>query len=187
MNLNIITYVATLVAGILFVIFRQGTNLLNATNIIVALTFIVPGIINFVTALRSRRNYSASTITTLGLILVSAAAIVLGGMMIFMPEIFLPYIAGLIGVVLILCGIYQLNGVIRLSPKSKERWFMLTPALIMVCGIIVIALGDKGMNELCWIITGVILMAYSINGFIAMQILSSVKIKNNTDNNILIQ
>lgn len=171
MNPNIITYTATLVAGILFIIFRQGTNVLEATNRIVALIFILPGIINFIAGLRNNRRSGKGWTTTFGLMLVSAGAVALGVLMLFFPEFFLPYVAFSLGVVLVLCGAYQLIAVLKGSSKAAERWFVAVPLLTMGAGVAVMVLGDKGMDATWWIVVGSALLAYSLNGFIAMMML----------------
>lgn len=171
MNINIITYIATVVAGVYFIVCRES-EVLRTANWIAALIFIIPGIINFVAGLRnSRRNVKGWT-ATFGLMLVSAGAVALGVLMLAFPSFFLLYVAITLGVVLVLCGVFQLVAVLRGGAKAAgRRWFFVMPLLAMASGVVLMVLQDKGMTPAWWTVTGSVLIAYGINGFVAMSML----------------
>lgn len=181
MNPSIITYIATLVAGVLFIVFRQDTNIIDTLTFIAALIFIVPGVVNFIVGVRNLRRPQRSFFTTFGLMLVSAGAVVLGALMLFIPGFFANYVAVTLGIVLVLCGIYQLVLVLRGAGESRERWFAVVPVLVVAAGVVVMILQADRITPTLWIATGCVLIAYSINGFVAMRMLTGkVRDKNTT-------
>lgn len=175
MNPNIITYIVTLVAGVLFIIFRQDTDIIDTLTLIAALIFIVPGVVNFIMGLRNSKRTERSFITTFGLMLVSAGAVALGVLMLFIPGFFANYVAITLGILLVLCGIYQLVWALKGAGRPKERWFVAVPLLVVAAGVVVMILQADGITPLLWIITGSVLIAYSLNGFVAMKMLSGRK------------
>lgn len=172
MNPNIITYISTLIAGVLFIIFRRDTDIIDTLTIIIALIFIVPGVVNFVMGVRNSRRNVRHWTTTFGLMLVSAGAVVLGLFLLFIPAFFANYVAFTLGILLVLCGAYQLIGVLRGAGRAKERWFVIVPLLVVASGVVVMILQADGITPAIWITTGSVLIAYSINGFVAMKMLT---------------
>ena len=171
MNFNIITYIATVVAGVFFIVCRQGSDVLTVTNRIAALIFIISGIINFVTGLRNNRRDVKGWTATFGLMLVSTGAVALGVLMLAFPALFLPYVAITLGVVLVLCGVFQLVAVLRGGAKDVRRWFVVLPLLAMASGVVLMVLQDKDMTAAWWAVTGCVLIACGINGLVAMSVL----------------
>lgn len=171
MNPNIITYLCTLAAGILFIIFRQDTNIIDTLTLIAALIFLIPGVINFVQALKSTRRRESAMGTAIGLMLVSAGAIALGILMIIIPDTFKDYVVIVLGILIMLCGIYQFVHVYRRLAGPKTRWFLVGSVLVFIAGFVVAILKTSGLNANIWLAIGIILIAYSVNGFIALKVL----------------
>ncbi len=171
MNPNIITYIVTLVAGVLFIVYRGESRILDTLTVIAAVIFIVPGLINFILGIRNSRKEKNWT-TTFGLMLVSAGAVALGALMLIFPDFFRNYVAFTLGILLVLCGAYQLVWVLKGTGRPKERWFVVVPVLMFAAGIVMMILRADGFTSGLWITTGCVLLAYSLNGFLAMKMLS---------------
>lgn len=176
MNPNIITCLVTLAAGILFIVFRQDTQIIDTLTMIAAVIFIVPGIANFISGLRAARRRERGWTTTFGVMLVSVGAIALGVLMLCFPAFFSNYIAIALGALLVLCGAYQIVYVLRgVGDRKAERWLVVVPMLVVAAGIVVMALQSDGIKPALWIGTGCVLILYSINGFVGMKMLTGRK------------
>ena len=168
---SIITYLCTMIAGILFIIFRDDSSIIGALTVIIAIIFLVPGVVNFITALRGSRKNQQSTGTSIGMMLVSAGAVALGILMLVFPPFFANYVAFTLGILLALCGIYQTVWVLRSSTSPKHRWFVVGAILVVIAGIVAMILQADKFTPGLWLFTGIVLIIYSLNGFIALKAL----------------
>lgn len=176
MNPSVIVYAVAAIVGVLFIMFRQDTLILDGLTIIAAVMFIVPGIVNFVTAVRSIKSRELHLAAASGLLVVSAGAVVLGVLMICFPEFFAVYMAVATGILLICCSIFQfVDFVKRIGTLKQVRWFAVVPALVALSGIAVICFYSGGPKPWAWACAGALLIAYGINGFIGMKMLRADK------------
>lgn len=187
MKTNLITFLCTLIAGVLFIVFRTDNQIIDVLTIIIAFIFIIPGIGNFIGGLRALKRNQQKAIANVGLMLISIGAIVLGVLMIAIPDIFANYVALTLGALLALSGIFQLMWLLRSYAVAKSRWFLIGPVLVLIAGVVVMILQADRLTPDLWLTTGIVLIAYSLNGLIAMKLLPTVVSKGNGKEPVIIK
>ena len=172
---HLLTYICALITGILFIVFHNDSNIITGLTIIAALMFLVPGAINLLTSIFNSRKKNSDTGLSIGLLLVSAGAIGLGILMLAMPPFFADYVAFTLGVLLVICAIYQFVWVLKGSATTSQKWFAAVSVLVAAAGVVLMIVKSDGFTASLWLATGIVLIAYALNGFIAVKVLSSNK------------
>jgi uncharacterized membrane protein HdeD (DUF308 family) len=91
--------------------------------------------------------------------------------MLFMPETFQNYVAFTFGALLIVCAVMQVLLLVGDVARYKSQyWFMLVPVLMVVAGVVLMILQAEGVTSTQLLLTGVVLIAYSLNGFTAQMV-----------------
>ncbi|MDE5799635.1 MAG: DUF308 domain-containing protein [Paramuribaculum sp.] len=125
-------------------------------------------------------KFSSSTVAW-SLIIVSVATIVLGFWMLINPGFFVGLVSYLFAIVVIIFGILQIVDVAYLTrPVILPVYFYILPALLIIAGIVIMCTNVKTIDGVVTLITGILLVLYSVNR-IAQQIVyysESRKIKN---------
>lgn len=166
-GLNILTYLCTLVVGILFMILTGKIDLMTLLTRLVGLVFLIPGLLSIISTVGSIRRNEVTRLSGACMSVVAVGAVALGVLMNVFPDFFSRYVAILLGVMLILLGAYQFVLFLRRYNKGTCQWLLtLVPALVVAAGIAIFVVGDKGMTALLWHITGAVLLAFSLNGLI---------------------
>ncbi len=188
MGLNILTYLCTLVAGILFIVMKDSTDMLTLLTRLSGLVFLIPGLVSLLSAVRDIRNEKMKRGSGIGFCVVSVGAMALGILMNIFPAFFRLYVAVVLGVLLILIGIYQFVVFFRRIDKSaKQRLLLIVPALVAIAGIVVLIVGEKGMTgRVMWDVTGWVLIAFSVNGFTGDAITGATRTGSDSDRQVKI-
>ena len=64
---------------------------------------------------------------------------------------------------MLLCGIVQIIMLAR-GGRQTIAWFYVTPLLTLIGGVVIIIIGPGGVTKIINIVTGIILLCYSLNG-----------------------
>lgn len=161
------TYVITLIIGVLLLIFTGRTNLFNIIVTIIGVLFIIPSVVMLFMGFagktaadgtrQSRPWYTA---------LVSIGALVFGVLLVVMPGFFSRYLIYTLAIILILEGIAQ---ILDLNDMGNDvggipwMWYVM-PWLTVAAGVIIIIVGPAKVADTVTIITGAIMVLYSVNG-----------------------
>lgn len=162
------TYLFTLIGGVLLIILHNRVQLFEAISIIIGICFLGIGVVSMLSSVFiSDRARADGVRRSPAMIIVSAASLILGLLMVVAPSFFVRYIIYTFGVVLLLVGLIQLcNFMPKMGGIGFGWYFLIVPCLSILSGIIVFTVGaDKIMNSIA-LLTGIILAVYSINGFI---------------------
>ncbi|MBD5230682.1 MAG: hypothetical protein HDS66_00725 [Bacteroidales bacterium] len=162
------SYLLTLIGGVLLVVMQGRENLFQAIAIIVGLLFLIPGIATlFRVFFPSKVAKMAGERPGAGLVVVAAASTIFGIILVVAPHLFVNFMVYAFGTLLIICGLVQLfNFLPGLSNLGLPKWYLATPILSVLIGILIMVIGaDKILNILA-LITGIVLIVYSVNGLI---------------------
>lgn len=163
----IYTYLFTLIGGILLLILHNRSQLFDAISIIVGIAFLTVGLLTMLSSVFiSAKQKEAGVKRSPGLIVVSAASLILGLLMVIVPSFFVHYLVYAFGIIMILCGVIQLyNFMPGMRALGFNMFFLAVPVLSIVAGLTVIIIGAAKILNIMALLTGIVLIVYSINGF----------------------
>jgi len=164
----IYTYLFTLIGGLLLIILHQRAQIFEAICIVLGIGFLTLGLLSLMSAVFiSNKARAAGAKRSPALIIVSAASLILGLLMVIVPGFFVNYLVYALGLLLLVCGVIQLcNFMPGMSGLGFSRLFIIAPSLSVLAGILVFVIGaDKILDSLA-LVTGIMLTIYSINGFV---------------------
>lgn len=177
----LITYIAALMIGVLFLIFNQQARLmadpstLRGLVIATGIIFIIPGIFMLLFSMRPKRNAEGEIITRPWyLTVMSIASLIWGIMCVSMPAMLTKYLAISLGVTLILAGLAQVIWIVQDSrPYGAPGWWYVIPFCVFCAGIIDLTLINDftqvgNSSATAAIVSGILLMAFAFNGFISI-------------------
>lgn len=163
----ILTYLAALAIGVLLLIFTGHNDLFKTIVIIIGALVILPSVIAIVYSWIPARNAAGLKVPRPWYIsFAGIAGLIFGVLLLCIPSFFASYIVYTLGFVLIISGLMQ---IIYLSATASlfgiSKLYYIVPWVTFACGIFVIILGPKYINDIVTVITGIFLVCYSINGF----------------------
>lgn len=164
----IYTYLFTLLGGILLVILHNRAQLFDAISILVGIAFLTIGLLTMMSALfLSSAQRAAGMKRSPGLIVVSAAALILGLLMTIVPSFFVHYLVYAFGIIMIICGVIQIyNFLPGMKTIGLSGLFLAMPVISIAIGVGVIVVGAEKILDIMALLTGIVLIVYSINGFV---------------------
>lgn len=177
-----IVYAATLVIGVLLLIYSQEPltrpEPLTLRNVIIAsgIVYIAIGIINFIFSLRMKDSaYGPVRTRPWYLTAMSIASVFWGILMVSLSASMTATLAITLGVSLIIAAFAQamwIAGTTRTSGVSG--WWYVIPACVLGAGIVDITLVNDNArlgqsSSTACIISGILLLCYSVNGFISLR------------------
>lgn len=167
---NWLTVLVMFVVGILLIIWHARLDVLNWIIMAVGISLILPGLYDFVIALRSSggseksqaiRQMSGSTM------IVAVGAIALGVWMLISPSFFVGVMAYAFGAILVFLGIYHIAIVAYLSrPLSLPGFLYIIPVLLIIAGLIILLSSVRTIQSVVVLIMGISLVASSINSLL---------------------
>ncbi|MBO4955155.1 MAG: DUF308 domain-containing protein [Muribaculaceae bacterium] len=187
--------IATAIAGILLIVWHKEADLFSWLIRALGFLLAIPGAYILVSSLgtirRNRiRGVTRETVITDGhktttairfrgraiawsLIIVSTATILLGFWMLVNPTFFVGLVSYLFAAILILCGLFQFIDVVYMSrPVSMPLYFYIMPVLLVIAGIVILSTKISTIDDMVTLITGILLVLYSINGIARMIVYS---------------
>lgn len=157
-----------LAAGILLCYEHARVDISRTIILITGITLIVPGLLNFILLLSHHSDTHAPTATmrVAGWIS-SVAAIALGGIMISMPDRFVPFLVYLFGGVMVLASLLQIYLISRAVKRlSIAAWPMTGPILVLIAGVVMICMGETSFSEnIITLIVGISMILYAISWY----------------------
>lgn len=136
----IISSIIMLIAGIVLCWFNGQVDILRLTVLVVGIAFVVGGLINLVgiTAVRKKRKVNA----LLGMVswISGIGGIILGAFLLIFPEMIIPYVVYLFGLLLVAGGL-TLICLMPFGGKGIEYpgFYYILPALVMIDGVLIIS------------------------------------------------
>lgn len=182
---NWITALIVMLVGILLIVWHQRIDILNWIVIAVGITLIVPGLYSFISAIvrkgekyKEKTDYSAASST----IVASLGAIALGVWMSLSPGFFVGLLAYIFGAILILYGVFHIIVVAVWSrPVILPWWYYIIPVLMIIAGVIILCTSVRTMNSVVVLITGISLVASSVNTILEIAGKSPTRVKSTTE------
>ncbi len=165
------TYLCALVIGVLLLVFTGQTDLFKWMVVAIAILVLLPSVWAIIDGVIPSKDETGNRTVSKPwyLVISGVAGVIVGVILLCMPSFFAAYIVYTLGVILILCGIAQIVYMsIAASMVGTKGWFYVMPWLTLICGIVVIFLGPRGIENIVTTLTGIFLVVYSINGFIQM-------------------
>lgn len=169
----ILTYVCALAVGILLLAFSNSTGLFSGIVLTIGILFIAASLIGGINALRIPAVYdergrisSRHTLLKSSMLVPAAAGLIFGILLVSMPDFFARFIIYTFAAILILLGVAQL---MLCSASRIGGWSLLVPGLTIAAGIACIIVGHENVDKTMAIITGIMLVAYAVDGFISLR------------------
>lgn len=168
---NWLTILIVMAVGILLIVYHQHLDLLNWLVIAVGVALVVPALYSVFTAISNRRHISQAAqendhlrVATRSTLWASAGAVALGIWMIVNPGFFVGLIAYIFGAILVLYGIFHIV-IIAMAAKTYRMpgWFYVIPVLMIIAGVVILCTSVRSMNAIVVLITGIALVASSVN------------------------
>lgn len=185
----LLTYLSTLIAGILLLVFTGQTDIFRWIVIIIGILLAVPSLWLIISSSMGRRGIAKPKAADIGqdveqdveqaasrgrsifVTICGICGLVFGVILLCMSNFFAHYIVYTLGVLLIICGLAQIVYMAAISAlMGINRWFYLMPWLTLIAGVVVIFLGPNGVGSIITWLAGVLLVAYSFNGFVQMAV-----------------
>lgn len=157
-NSNLFTAIIVGVVGILMIVLHKRIELLNWISIAVGLMFVLPSLYVLCTSLGSKQKLPG------GIAFVSIGGVILGLLMCIFPSAFSGLFVYVFAALLAAFGIYQIvdlaswNKVVRLP-----LYFYIVPILMIAAGIVILCTNIRDINTVVVLITGISLIAFSVN------------------------
>lgn len=177
-----IVYTATLVIGVLLLIFSQEpmtrTDPVSLRTVVIAsgIVYIAIGIISFLFSLRKKETPEGVIKTRPWyLTAMSIAAIFWGSLIIVMSRPMTTTLAVTLGISLIIASFAQVIWIAGTTHTSGvSGWWYIIPFCVLGAGIIDITLVNDYANtgkssSVACILSGILLLCYSLNGFISLK------------------
>ena len=177
-----IVYTATLVIGVLLLIFSQEpmtrTDPVSLRTVVIAsgIVYIAIGIISFLFSLRKKETPEGVIKTRPWyLTAMSIAAIFWGILIIVMSRPMTTTLAVTLGISLIIASFAQVIWIAGTTHTSGvSGWWYIIPFCVLGAGIIDITLVNDYANagkssSVACILSGILLLCYSLNGFISLK------------------
>lgn len=176
----LLIYLFALVGGIILMIMHNRAQLFEGIAVAAGILFIVSCsyiLLTWIISYSRRCSKAVSHAEELdrrtmrsqqGLMLISVAGgIAFGILMVCNPAFFVNYLIYTFGVVMILCGLSQLAFTIPgMRLLAVNRWWLLPPLLVITSGVTVFILGPDAVKDIITMLTGIVLTAFGIEGFI---------------------
>lgn len=167
---SLIAYLAALVIGILLLVFNEKFNLLEGVVIAMGVLITIPSALMFVNCFIGKKDaYGNKLYPAWYTVIVAIAGLVFGIWLLCKPDWFVAWSVYTLGLVLILVGAAQIVFIFTASkPYGPNPWWYCVPILVMVGGFIICFLGPDGVNTWANVVTGILLIVYSANGFASL-------------------
>lgn len=166
----IISYVFTLIIGVLLLAFWQQSNIFRIIVIVIGCCFIIPSLAGLFMGFAGKKQADGTRVSRPWYVGTSAVAGLIGGvLLVAIPDFFVHYLIYTFGIILVFAGIMQ---ILYLSVTGRDiggmppGWYIM-PWLIIATGIAVIIIGPEALAKAATIVTGIALVLYSLNGLIS--------------------
>ena len=116
-----------------------------------ALAFLIPGFVLLLSLIGRRKDPSSKSATVMNFLtgVCGVGAIAMGVVIFAIPDTFRPLLCYIFGVLLIICGAYQIDLMLRRNRSTLyPGWLILAPILLIVGGVVIMTAGYfKGVDN----------------------------------------
>lgn len=166
----LLTYLFTLLGGILLVMLNSRADLWNWIVIVIGALFFVPSVLAVINAFLhsvAKNEYGQKQRKPWLLMIPAIGGVILGIFMIIIPDFFINYLIIAFALVLVACGGLQLYNLLpRMRTLRISPYFLIAPVLTLLLGVVILVIGTEKIKNIAAILTGIMLILYSVNGFI---------------------
>lgn len=158
---NLFTAVIVGVVGILLIVLHSHIDLLNWTAVAVGLMFVLPSLFVLCSGIGRKETMPPGTI------LVAVGGLIFGLLMCIFPSAFAGFFVYVFAALLIIMGVLQLVDISSWSKVVKMSYYVyIIPILLIATGIVILCTTLRDINTVVVLITGIALIASSLNTFI---------------------
>ncbi len=165
------TYLFTLIIGVLLLVFTGRTNLFNIIVMVIGALFVIPSVIMLFLGFAGKKEPDGTRQSRPWYVAVTAiGGLILGVLLLVMPGFFTKHLLYTLAVILILEGIAQIINLTGMGSDvggTPAGWFIM-PWLTVAAGVTVIIIGPERIADAITIITGIVMVLYSVNGLMGV-------------------
>jgi uncharacterized membrane protein HdeD (DUF308 family) len=183
----LLIYLFALIGGILLVAFHAQANIFEAIIMGSGIIFLIPCGLLLIDSIYSyiKRKKEPKEISTdeyensVGtptkskrdnrwiVIIPAIGGLIFGILLISMPDFFVKYLIYTFGIILLIFGIIQLSMVcISMRSIHMSGWYLCISIITILAGFGIFAIGAERIANTVTLITGIVLICYSINGVV---------------------
>lgn len=167
---NALISVILIALGVVFIWLYNRDTLPRSIVLLCGLAFVVPAVISLLSIFISRKNNSRSSGLRVVQLVCAIGALVLGGCIIFMPDVFRPLLVYPFAALMVFGGAFQIFQLShKYRPVDYPAWMFVVPVLVLVTGVVILCW--PGLREPVnqpWIVltTGIAAVVYGANGLL---------------------
>ena len=186
---SLILNLSVLALGIAFVaLWAKGMGVFDLVSIVVGILFILFSSWSLVTTFVASRNQKETAAPDSGSMVVSLVpalgGLALGIAMVAASGFFVKILSYLFATLLIIGAIFKFWEIVSARKKvNYPVWVYILPSLLMVCGIVLFAVGIQIVQQWLALIVGIAFIAYSVNSMLEYGIYKKQR-RNQKDSNV---
>ncbi len=161
--LNLFVLLAGVLFIVLYVVYDKGV--FNLVSIVAGITFMLSGGISFASFLlegrfsdnREKQRGWWNIVPILG-------GVLLGVALVAANEFFAEFISYIFAILLVIGAAYKFWFLLAFRKSVIfPKWFFIIPTIILVCGIVLFAIGINELQKVLSLIVGIAFVAYALN------------------------
>lgn len=163
------------IIGLAFVVVHGQANMMSFIIELVGIMFVVPAIYSLLSSIYSKNKVEGFG-RSMAALISAIGACALGLYMFIAPDAFVSILCYLFAGVMIMGGLYHILVLLidRNNMKSPS-WFFILPICIIIAGLIIVFTDLKQNESMVILITGIALMAFSLNMMFEIILFGSIK------------
>lgn len=153
-------------AGVVLIAFNKQIRLMEYIVIMIGVLFAIPSFINLISVFIAHSKSHGSS-PDIAYSISSIGALAVGVFMIVKPIVFVGIASYLLASLLVIGGLYQL--ILLISGAKRLRfpgWLYISPVLILVAGIVILASSVREIQSAVVLITGIGFILFAFNNVI---------------------
>ena len=159
-RLTLISNIFVFIAGLILILMHSQARIFETIIIIIGVMFIVPGCLSIV-ALLSRGNMGKVNMLAL---MPVVGGLLLGIALVAAPAFFVGVLSYTFAVLIIAGSLVKFWMLFSMGRSVKmPLWLYIVPALMLVCGIVILLTDIRTIESVLVLITGIAFVAYSAN------------------------
>lgn len=159
-RLTLISNIFVFIAGLILILMHSQARIFETIIIIIGVMFIVPGCLSIV-ALLSRGNMGKVNMLAL---MPVVGGLLLGIALVAAPAFFVGVLSYTFAVLIIAGSLVKFWMLFSMGRSVKmPLWLYVVPALMLVCGIVILLTDIRTIESVLVLITGIAFVVYSAN------------------------
>lgn len=162
-RLSLISNIFVFVAGLILILMHSQARIFETIIIIIGVMFIVPGCLSLV-ALLSRKDFRKVNLMA---VVPMVGGLLLGIALVAVPSFFVGVLSYTFAVLIIAGALVKFWMIFSVGRAVKfPLWLYAVPALMLVCGIVILLTDVRTIESTLVLITGISFVAYSVNSLL---------------------